>query len=65
MWRDPIVEQVRRVRDEYARRFDYDIDRIVADLIAKQEARKAGEKASSGSTQKPSGKVTRRRGKAA
>lgn len=28
MWKDEIVQEVRRVRDAQARRFDYDIDRI-------------------------------------
>ena len=29
MWRDPIVEEVRRVRDEYARRLNYDLEAMV------------------------------------
>jgi len=33
---DPIVEEVRRVRQEYARQFDYDLHAIAADL-RKQE----------------------------
>lgn len=28
---DPIVEEVRRIRDEHAAQFNYDIDAIVAD----------------------------------
>jgi hypothetical protein len=40
-WKDPIVEEVRAIRDAYAKRFNYDIKRIVADLIKKQEARAA------------------------
>jgi hypothetical protein len=32
MSKDPIVEEVRAVRDEYARRFDYDIEAICDDL---------------------------------
>lgn len=32
MARDPIVEEVRRIRDEYAARFDYDLDAIYRDL---------------------------------
>ncbi|MBF0185906.1 MAG: hypothetical protein HQM06_16170 [Magnetococcales bacterium] len=32
MWKDPIVEEVRRFRDEHAARFNYDIDAIVQDL---------------------------------
>jgi hypothetical protein len=34
---DPIVEEVRKARDEYARRFDYDLDAICRDLQEKQE----------------------------
>lgn len=33
---DPIVEEVRQVRDEHARRFGYDLEAICADLIARQ-----------------------------
>lgn len=32
MWNDPIVEEVRKFRDEHAARFNYDIDAIVQDL---------------------------------
>ena len=34
---DPIVAEVRRVRDRHARRFGYDIHKIFADIIARQE----------------------------
>jgi hypothetical protein len=33
---DPIVSEVRKARDEYARRFNYDLDAICADLQQKQ-----------------------------
>lgn len=33
---DPIVEEVRRVRDKLARQFDYDIHAIFADLRARE-----------------------------
>ena len=36
MWRDEIVEEVRKVRDEHARRFGYDIAAIVADARSRQ-----------------------------
>ncbi|OHB62997.1 MAG: hypothetical protein A2Y77_10575 [Planctomycetes bacterium RBG_13_62_9] len=36
MFEDPIVEEVRRVRQEYAKRFNYDLHAIAADL-RKQE----------------------------
>lgn len=38
MWKDPVVEEVRAIRDEYAREFNYDIDAICRDLRA-QESR--------------------------
>jgi hypothetical protein len=34
---DPIVEEVRRVRQEYAAQFDYDIRRIADDLRRQEE----------------------------
>ena len=39
MLHDPIVEEVRKARDEYAKRFDYDLDAICRDLQEKQQAR--------------------------
>ncbi len=36
MFTDPIVEEVRRVREEYAKRFNYDVHAI-ADDLRKQE----------------------------
>ncbi len=36
MWKDEIVEEVRKTRDEYAAKFDYDLDAIYKD-IKKQE----------------------------
>lgn len=38
MWRDPIVEEVRKTREEIFARFDYDLSRYVAFLRA-QEAK--------------------------
>lgn len=32
VWRDPIVEEVRRLREAYAARFHHDLDAIVEDL---------------------------------
>lgn len=37
---DPIVEEVRRVREEYAARFGYDWDAIFQDI--KEQERKSG-----------------------
>jgi len=42
MWKDEIVEEVRRIRDELAARFNYDLDAIVRDLQEKQ--RRSGRK---------------------
>ena len=36
MWKDEIVEEVRKVRDDYAAKFNYDLDAIYED-IKKQE----------------------------
>ncbi len=33
---DPIVEEVRKYRNEHAKRFNYDLDAICADLIKHQ-----------------------------
>lgn len=37
MWNDPIVEETRRLRDEYAAKHGYNIHAIVADLKDWQE----------------------------
>ncbi len=39
---DPIVEEVRRVRDAHAARFNYDLDAIFQDI--KEEKKKSGRK---------------------
>jgi len=36
MWHDPVVEEVRAIRDAYARQFNYDIDAICRDLREKE-----------------------------
>lgn len=36
--RDDIVEEVRQAREDYARRFDFDLDTICRDLRQKQES---------------------------
>jgi hypothetical protein len=33
---DPIVAEVRRIREQRSRRFDYDIHKIFADLMARR-----------------------------
>ena len=40
MWEDPIVKEVRKVREEYAARFDYDLFAIYQDL--KQQEKNSG-----------------------
>ncbi|MGE5377319.1 MAG: hypothetical protein ACM3XO_19860 [Bacteroidota bacterium] len=37
MWNDPIVEEVRKVRNEHAEKFNYDLRAIVADLKIQQK----------------------------
>jgi hypothetical protein len=39
-WEDPIVEEVRKVRDANAQRFNYDLDAIYRDL--KEKERRSG-----------------------
>jgi len=42
IWSDPIVEEVRRVRDAYAARFNYDLRAIFKDL--KEQEKQSGRK---------------------
>ena len=37
MWKDPIVEEVRKIRQKHAKRFNYDLRAIVEDLRKQQE----------------------------
>ena len=37
MWKDPIVEEVRAIRDAYAKQFDYDLEAIFRDLKEKED----------------------------
>jgi hypothetical protein len=41
-WSDPIVDEVRRAREEYAARFNYDLRAIYRDL--KEQERRSGRK---------------------
>jgi hypothetical protein len=34
---DPIVQEVRKYRDEHAKKFNYNLDAICSDLIARQQ----------------------------
>ncbi len=38
MWTDEIVEEIHRIREEYAKSFNYDLDAIFADLRKKEAA---------------------------
>jgi hypothetical protein len=38
MWNDPIVEEVRKIRDEHAKKFNYDLRAIAEDLKKQQAA---------------------------
>jgi len=37
MWSDPIVEETRRVREELAARFDYDVQELGKYYLSQQE----------------------------
>ena len=36
MWRDPIVEEIHRIRDEHAKKLNYDLHAICEDIRKKQ-----------------------------
>ena len=38
MWIDEIIEEIYRIREEYAKSFNYDLDAIFADLRKKEVA---------------------------
>lgn len=42
MWKDTIVEDVRKVRDEHAAKFNYNLDAIYQDL--KKQQKRGGRK---------------------
>ena len=51
MWKDPIVEEVRKVRRRHAAKFNYDLDAICRDL--NEQARKSGRRVVSLSPKRP------------
>ena len=51
MWEDKIVEEVRKVRDEYAARFNYDLEAIYKDI--KEQEKKSQRKLVSLPPRKP------------
>ena len=40
MWQDPVVEETRNLREQYAEKFNHDIDAIFADIRKRQEQSK-------------------------
>ena len=36
-WRDPIVEEIRKIREAHAARFNYDVRAIAEDLMKRQD----------------------------
>jgi hypothetical protein len=40
MWQDPVVEEVRAIREAYAKKFDYNLEAIYRDL--KEQEAKSG-----------------------
>ena len=58
MWDDPIVEEVRKIREEHAARFDYDLKKIFEDL--KEQERKSGREVLSLPPKQPLGIVAAR-----
>lgn len=42
MWQDPIVEEVRKAREEHAAKFDHDLKRIFADL--REQEKRSGQR---------------------
>lgn len=51
MWNDPIVEEVRKAREEHAAKFDYDLKRIFQDL--KEQEQRSGRKVVSLAPRRP------------
>ena len=37
MWQDPIIKETRKLREEYAAKFNHDPDAIFDDILARQE----------------------------
>ena len=35
-WRDPIVEEIRKIREEHTARFNYNLDAIAADFKSRE-----------------------------
>lgn len=52
MWKDPIVEEIRRIRDAHAAKFGYDLQAIYEDL--KRQERESGHEIVSFPPKRPS-----------
>ena len=52
MWKDPVVEEVRRIRDAHAAKFGYDLRAIFEDL--KRQEKECGHKVVSFPPRRPS-----------
>jgi hypothetical protein len=37
MWQDPIVKETRKLREQYASKFNHDADAIFEDILKRQE----------------------------
>lgn len=51
MWNDPIVEETRKLRDEYAAQFNYDLEALFRDL--KEQEQQGGREVVSFPPRKP------------
>ena len=52
MWKDPVVEETRKIREQYASQFNHDIDAIYKDIQQRQA--QSGKKLVSLPARKPS-----------
>lgn len=52
MWKDPVVEETRKLREQYASQFNHDIDAIYKDIQQRQA--QSGKKLVSLPARKPS-----------
>jgi hypothetical protein len=37
MWKDPIIEEIRQLREQYASQFNYDFENIFQDIQKRQD----------------------------
>lgn len=55
MWQDPIVQETRSLREQYAKQFNYNIDAIFEDIVKRQVL--SAKKLASFPARKPNQKV--------